>query len=90
MCKSTLHKDKNKSLTTLFDVSKQQYTLMKSNSIHVSGMRKSKGIAKGQKYILYYNVSYVSSISTTKKKVDIGEKKWYKYVNLAKIKRWYV
>ena len=88
-CITTLYEDRNKSPTTLFELSKQQYKRMKSNSIHVSGMTKSKEMSKGPDHILYSNVTYGVSVSITKKKVAIGKNMWYKYINLAKTKRRY-
>ena len=62
---------------------------MVSNSIHVSGIHKSKGVDKGPELTLYTKVKYGSSISITKKNIDIGQNKRYKYVNISKTKKRY-
>ena len=82
-----MYEDENKAPTTLFELSNVQYKRMMSNSIHVSGIHKSKGVDMGQEFTLYTKVIYGSSISITKKNADIGQNKRYKYVNVSKTKK---
>ena len=87
---SPLYEDMNKSPTTLFELSSQHYKRIKMNSIHVTGpsIMNNKETQGDKKYIaLYTKVEYGENINRCSKRVNIGENKWYQYINLTKTKQ---
>ena len=44
------------------------------------------GESNGYRQTIYSQVTYDYNLSISKKKVDIGEQKWYQYVNMDKTK----
>lgn len=82
-----LYEDMNKSPTTLFELSTLHYKRIKMNTIHVTGLSiKEDKNSEGK----ITKVEYSSNINQSTKKVNIGENKWYPYINLAKLSRDFV
>ena len=48
------------------------------------------GESNGYRQTIYSQVTYGYNLSISKKKVDIGEQKWYQYVNMDKTKNCYM
>ena len=81
-----LFNNKKKSPTTLFNLSSSQYKRMMNNYIHLTGLSISTIEQSNEKHMLYSDSKFGSHVKAHNKWVDIGEHKWYTYIDLRKIK----
>ena len=71
---------KKKAPTTLIELSDRDLKRFKKNNIHLDGLLLVNDESNGYRQTIYSQVTYGSNLSISKKKVDIGEQKWYQYV----------
>ena len=87
---SLLYNSKIQAPTTLIELSVRDLKRFKENSIHLNGLLQVNGESKDSDQTIYSQVTYGSYLSISKKKLDIGEQKWYQYVNMDKTKNRYM
>ena len=81
-----LYNNQSKSPTTLFELSPSQYVRMKKNSIHITGLSLKASPGKKDNKILYSQAMYGSNLKASTRRVDIGDNKQYKLLQLNKTK----